>query len=262
MTNYAENSNTISIMKTLNASRPNTGVADELLSSGNVILSCGEDSAEVLQAFEPLLKAQPQQLHCYRGYSFTRYDHFTLVTAGIGTGCLEPLMYEILPLTRRIILIGTAGIVSGTADMLGRTYFICQAFLAGAAVHLQEGQQPLTPRFTGLSLSLLQPAVSVSSDYYYAFGALGSNDRRKVRAQLCDGQLRKKIHKHLLPGRLIDMEIGQFYHLSRIYGGDDLQYLAIKGVSNAAENFSEQHSNSLAVLQTSARHALRMLEAA
>ena len=103
----------------LNASRPNTGVADDLLSSGTIILSCGEDITEVHDTFEPLLKALPRRFHSYRGYTFAQYRGFTLATAGIGTGCLEPFLYEVLPATKRIILVGTAGLVSGTPRMLG-----------------------------------------------------------------------------------------------------------------------------------------------
>jgi hypothetical protein len=72
--------------------RPNTAVKNEVLQE-NLLLCCGEDTTELLLALPEV--GPPLLYHVYRCYRFWRFDGFTLVWTGIGTGCLEPLMFEL-----------------------------------------------------------------------------------------------------------------------------------------------------------------------
>src|SRR5688500_16227939 len=93
-----------------NRARPNTMVNDAFLHQ-SIILSCGEDPSELLAAARTAGLDKPCALHEYRCYRFWSFPICTLVWTGIGTGCLEPLLYEILRESRanKICLVGTAG---------------------------------------------------------------------------------------------------------------------------------------------------------
>src|SRR5687767_8943729 len=110
----------------MNPHRPNSGVSDEMLHE-NVILCCGEDFTELIQCFS---ESSLGIRHEYRCYRFLRFENFTLIWTGIGTGCLEPLLFEIfdVPIIKKIVLVGTAGAFQSTASM-GNFFWIAQAYL-------------------------------------------------------------------------------------------------------------------------------------
>ena len=89
----------------MNVLGPNTNASLELLQP-HCILCCGEDVSHFLQLLPTI-----QMYHEYRGYRFWRLPGFTLVLSGMGTGCLEPLMWELTrpKVIRQVMLIGTAG---------------------------------------------------------------------------------------------------------------------------------------------------------
>src|SRR3954469_7569890 len=130
-------------MPLLNKLPPNTGVPDEFLHR-RMILCCGEDAGELLQAAG---NEKPVEEFGYRCYRFWRFADFTLTWTGIGSGCLEPLLFEILsvPIIEKIILIGTSGALSDR-NSLGKPTIITEAFLAGAAVR-RSTNEALHPRW-------------------------------------------------------------------------------------------------------------------
>jgi hypothetical protein len=83
-----------------------------------VLLCAGEDSNELMHAL-PTDSLEIQLTHEYRCYRFwrcrSRTDKnrsFALVWTGIGTGCIEPLLCEVLSENtpvEQIVLVGTAG---------------------------------------------------------------------------------------------------------------------------------------------------------
>ncbi|HNX05660.1 MAG TPA: hypothetical protein PKI32_09165, partial [Opitutales bacterium] len=105
------------------------------LGAGRVILCSGEVESDLLAAFRG--RTGPV-LDCgrYRCYAFWRYADFTLILAGIGTGSLEPLLWEILRpgIVKKIVLIGTAGAVTAKAPALGTALPISQAWSCGGGI--------------------------------------------------------------------------------------------------------------------------------
>ncbi|MHB8736189.1 MAG: hypothetical protein ACYC6M_12885, partial [Terriglobales bacterium] len=156
---------------TLNPNRPNTGVTDEFLQE-NVILCCGEDPLELV---EQVKSFRPIALHKYRCYRFWRFPAFSLIWTGIGTGCLEPLLFEIyMPfIVRNIILIGTAGAVSSIIPD-GQAFCIKKAYSRACAVRTKNPEVPLFPHWKPPLPEDLQEdaATIVSTDYYYGFSTL------------------------------------------------------------------------------------------
>ena len=88
---------------------PNTKL-DSRLMQKNILLSCGEDTKELLT---PLAEIEEfSDYHEYRCYKFWKFSTFTLIWTGFGTSCLEPLLWEILKpnIAERIILFGSQAI--------------------------------------------------------------------------------------------------------------------------------------------------------
>jgi len=82
--------------------RPNTNVENSLLSE-RMVICCGEDAAELLQALRTEFPRQETAYHEYRCYRFWKFAEFTLIWTGIGTGCLEPLLFELFVCCRFVI---------------------------------------------------------------------------------------------------------------------------------------------------------------
>jgi len=103
----------------MNTLGPNTNASVTNLRS-DVILVAGEDRGEVLDVVRILIKSRIPTSYRYRCYEFWPFRSATVILTGIGTGSIEPLMWEILQprIIRRIILIGTAGLMSGIVPNL------------------------------------------------------------------------------------------------------------------------------------------------
>lgn len=244
-------------MKTLHK-RPNTGVPDRYLSS-DIILCAGEDQRELIRAVRQLMPEEKALHHQYRCFHFWKYSRFTLVLTGIGTGCLEPLIWELVESgkVRRIVLIGTAGYIGTRRDRHGEVYLIDQAFVAGTGVHVKNISKPIRPRFAGIDKLGLQRLSGIASDYYYALA--DSEDPRIRMAQASDPALsegRAKVKKN---DRLVDMETPQFYKLCEVYGAGRLEYVAIRGVANTVGAWEEQTSFAVAVLTKALHQAMTLL---
>ncbi|MEY4488847.1 MAG: hypothetical protein RIQ79_1355, partial [Verrucomicrobiota bacterium] len=169
----------------------------------------------------------------------------TVILAPIGTGTLEPLLYELLNTGRveRIVLVGTAGRLGGTRGPLGTAFPIAEATLSGTGLDREVHNQPLKPCWPE---PLAAPTASiVSSDFYYGFSPAA----------------RPGDYRHRLPGLrrdfellsssvdMVDMEVGQFYALCRLIPEQPgLSFLAIKGASNGVDNHGEQNTHAPSVL--------------
>ncbi len=225
---------------TINPRFPNSAVAENLLHE-NVILCCGEDCGELLTAVGRVMGAAPREPdHDYRCYRFWRESEFTLIWSGIGTGCLEPLLFEIFQpgIIRRIILIGTAGSTGRRPLAAGEAQLISEAWLGGSAVNLGNELLPLIPRYP-FSLSRQLPSASiVSTDFYYGF--YQGDDPARLRLRDAVPSLRSDVARIYPRVDLVDMECAQFYWLCGILGGDDTAFAAIKGAANAVPRPGEQ----------------------
>jgi hypothetical protein len=243
----------------LNKSRSNTGVDNAILHR-NILLCCGEDVSELLAAANKLGIGAVLGEHKYRCYHFWRFANFTLIWTGIGTGCLEPLLYEILVDTpvQTICLIGTAGLCRTRPGLIkGEAYYIAEARTWAAGVRPIAFDGALRPNWEA-NQSLVPKATIVSTDYYYGFSRI--ENQQLVRLRKLDGALSQDFQKILTEIDLVDMEVAQFYFICFAFGGVGLRWLAVKGPANDLDHFSEQIENSPLVLEKTFRSALILME--
>ena len=219
---------------------PNTNAPPNLLSP-RCILVAGEDRRNLLY----LLPSQENASHAFRGYEFWKQPEFTLILCGIGTGCLEPLIWELTRpgIVRELVLIGTAGKMPNASVEVGQPYAVIQAFLAGTGLDGEPLDETLTPCWP--LPPTIPAASSVSTDFFYGFGP------RLLTGEypFADGALRERYLDHCRRGTsLVEMEVAQFYAFCRAFGGKGLRYLAIKGVSNELGDDARQIAESRTVI--------------
>jgi hypothetical protein len=192
----------------------------------------------------------------FRGYTVWTLPTATVILASIGTGVIEPLLYELLGTGRagRIVLVGTAGRLGAGRLPLGIGFPITEAYLAGTGLDREVPDQPLRPEWPDLAAG---PVASiVSSDFYYGFSP--STRPGDYRHRLPG--LRRDFERLSASVDLVDMEVGQFYALCRLIPENPgLRFLAIKGASNGVDNHGEQNTHAPAVLLDCLEKALRAL---
>jgi hypothetical protein len=223
----------------------------------DAILCCGEDKSTFVAAllalgFPAAAVAAPE----FRGYTTWTLSDITVVLAPIGTGALEPILHELLetgPIAR-LLLVGTAGRLGARPLPLGAGHFITEAHLAGTGLDRELAGAAPTPEW---SAPLPGPTASiVSSDFYYGF----SPARRPGDYRHRLPALRRDFERLSTRVDLVDMEVGQFYALCRLIPDKPgLQFIAVKGASNAVENHAEQNEHAQAVLVDCLRLALSAL---
>ena len=243
--------------------RSNTGVPESFLHR-DLLVCCGEDRREMLHAIQAVMPGDVPSYR-YRCYEFWRYPSFTLVLTGIGTGCLEPLLWEVMDAktlkdkaARRLVLFGTAGYLSDDKSGCGKVFLVDGAYPAGCAVRLDPADLPVRPNFHGLDRLPNPRAEEISTDHYYAFSP--GTDPHKMAAKKSDKSLQDDVTKYWKDGRLIAMETGQFYHFCRCYGDAETQFAAFRGVANLADQFEQQGDNAVNVLRESFRQAVALLK--
>lgn len=221
-----------------------------------VILCCGEDKVALLDALGELGFPAGAPVSEFRSYTVWTLPSVTVVLSAIGTGALEPLLYELLTtgLVERIVLVGTAGRLRADGLPLGVAYPIREARVAGTGLDRECGDRalrPVWPEFPeGPSASI------VSSDFYYGFSpALAPGDYRHRLAGVRGDYERLSVEMDM-----VDMEVGQFYALCRLIpDAPGLRFIAIKGAANAIDNHAEQNTHAPSVLRDCLEKALRML---
>lgn len=237
----------------LDRRRPNTCVPDSFLSE-RCLLCCGEDYLELISALSSLgISAEGLPEHIYRCYRIILFDEFTLVWTGIGTGCLEPLLHEVLTsgLIMSITLIGTAGALNEKTPK-------------GKAAFIESAINGVTP-FATDNAPLEYPSSKapdgalkvLSSDLYYGFSAIDSPF--VTRLQQSVPGMRARFEALKVKADLIDMETAQFYRLCKVYGQDRLAFVAIKGAANNAADPHQQTFHSAAVLRSAVELGLGWL---
>ncbi len=218
---------------------PNTNAPASVLSP-DCILICGEDRSHIV----PLL-GDVTATHAFRSYEFWKQSHYTVILSGMGTGCVEPLIWELTrsPIVTRIVLIGTAGKMPGATIPIGDPRWISDAFLGGTALDGEGIPEPLHPRWNAPPNIAL--ADSVSTDFFYGFGP-----RMTERGYPFNrGALQRKYDQHLARGtQLVDMEVAQFYAFCERFGNGRVQYVAIKGASNELGAETQQVAESAGII--------------
>jgi len=236
--------------------RPNTMVPDEFLDE-RVLLCAGEDAPEFLGALESH-GLMPRAEHNYRCYRFWKLPNFTAIWTGIGSGCVEPLLWETLePGTpiRSIVLVGTAGLIGNDPTLCGKVYAVTRAYACATGVC--PDRLPVTARWPNLP-STIPRRTSLSSDQYFGFQKTTQPLVRKIQGK--DSRLRESLAKYWRSGRLLEMEVAQFYFLCQQLGSQDLQYLALKGVSNLDGKHATQVLLSRQILDHTVETALKLLK--
>ena len=75
--------------------RPNCGLPEDFFQE-NMIVCTGEDPDELKRAIKAVLPGKRPRFHQYRCYKAWKFSGVTIVISGIGSGCLEPLLFELL----------------------------------------------------------------------------------------------------------------------------------------------------------------------
>jgi hypothetical protein len=201
-----------------------------------VIVCAGEDQAELLAA-AVLHLPSIRDAWSFRCYRFWYADDILIAWTGIGTGCLEPLVFELCAAghPEKIALIGTAGLPQGSSLVLGECRPVTSAFARGNAINAV-GVDPSQSLRPNTSEAFNAECVAASTDFYYA-----------------------SLPEWWTPGiDLVDMEVAQFYHLcdrfSRL-ARIRTQYLAFKGAANRIGCPGEQLQHSAGVIADCLRQA-------
>jgi hypothetical protein len=240
---------------------PNTCIDVNLIAS-DVILCCGEDAQELLECLRRVCDTGGAVPHSYRGFGCLRLASFSVVWGGIGTGALEPLLWELFQSkrVRRVVLIGTAGLLGPQPGGIGKVYALSEAFLAGTALDESRIEQPLRPVFRDFQrLAQVPSETIVSTDFYYGFAGLGQRPGYPDIMRRAQESFAGRAER----ARLVDMEAGQFYFFCDVFRGErEIEYLAIKGAANSVADVDVQVSNSAAVLVEAITAAVRLFGAA
>ncbi len=237
---------------------PNTNLPRDFLKP-KTLLCCGEDSQEFLAAIEECTGQKFEVQSSYRCYRFWRFPDFLAAWTGIGTGCIEPLLFELLmpQKIKRIALVGTAGKFAHSRVDLIKAHICDPARCSYTALDKLIGGKLLRPKLPAGAPDLLVPhAGIVSTDLFYGF----SNDAMKAAFPLFTPALARAFHDDTSQMDLIDMEVGQFYFLSEKYGGLSLDaYIAFKGAANEMGKGQQQLANSQTTISECVQAALTFL---
>jgi len=235
---------------------PNTNAPAELLTP-RCIVCAGEDRPTLLDALRLAGFEPGPSRHSYRCYEFWKSGDVLIVWTGIGTGTIEPLLWEIFQpgVIEQIVLVGTAGRMAESGAALGRAYIVDQAFLAGTGLDGENLPQPLRPRWPGLPDGHAT-ASSVSTDFFYGFGPrLMTGDY-----PFASGALKRAFEEHTRRKTdLVEMEVAQFYAFCAAFPDAPSHFIAIKGVSNTVEVHGEQVENSRDAIAETLRMARGLL---
>ncbi len=234
---------------------PNTNASSDLLAPA-CILCCGEDRQTLLQAVEAAGLTRPWKNFSYRCYEFWKTDQWVLIWTGIGTGCLEPLLWEIFQpgIINKIVLIGTAGRMPDSLAAPGQVYLVDQAFLAGTGLDGEQLAEPLHPRWP--QPRRFAETSSVSTDFYYGF----SPKIESGEYPLASGRLRSAYSLHRKHGtNLVEMEVGPFYAFCAVLPNAPARFIAAKVVSNTVGDEGNQVPNSAQALKLAVAAAKALL---
>lgn len=222
-----------------------------------VILCAGEDQEELLRALA-LHPVNVQSTHAYRCYHFwrctSRFESrrsFVLIWTGIGTGCIEPLLREILfdgSPVEQIVLVGTAGQLRdfNSQSLTVTPVLMSPAYVGPSALSALGERGPLTPT---LAVEARLGTV-FSTDLYYLW------NQRTIPEW--DESYTSTFAEAWRKAQYVDMEVAQFYWLCRRFGGELVRYAAIKGAANELGVAGQQSANSLAVLNACIALTLRV----
>lgn len=231
---------------------PNTHTPIAYLAS-DVIICAGEDPTELANAFPSLPLSLPP--YAYRCYRFWRSESLSVIWTGIGTGCLEPLLFEILTprIVRRVCLVGSAGTIRASTHPAGTPCWIESAYSLGMSIDGWVGESALYPRWNSPLHAATPKASIVSTDFYYITSPAGL----QRFAPRIPASFTERYQQRTKTCELIDMETAAFFFFCELFGGESLtEYVAVKGASNSVDDQAEQVTHSAEVVRRSLRAAI------
>lgn len=238
---------------------PNTQLPAGLIRE-RVLIAGGEDRDEIQEALVERFDFSGAAHHRFRDYECWSDDRVSVIRCGIGTGSVEPLVYELLNGGRtdragesrgetgveRIVLFGTSGVPVYSRLEVGEAYVVAAATPFETALNSPGlypepvAFEPNWPAVGGRPF-----AASISTDRYYG-------DVPDAAADVFTSPPRTRV--------LIEMEVAQFYHFARRYAiGDPPLFLAVKGVSNRIGRHAEHAAQGPAALRNAAEMAHAIL---
>lgn len=235
---------------------PNTNLPLPMLAS-TCIISCGENHEHFEEALSSVFQELPTIKTRHKCYEFWRYIDFLAISSGMGTGAIEPLLWEILGhgIVKRIVLLGTAGGLRTGSFQLMQPVVVSEAFLAGTALDGELIPQPLVPRWdrpTGLAT-----VRSASTDFFYGFSPriIGK------RYPFDKGHLRERYFDLDKVVDIVEMEVAQFYCFCKEFDVTGrLNYIAIKAVVNSIDRQSDAIENSVGAVHQCVRATCKLLK--
>ncbi len=230
---------------------PNTNAPAGIISDDCVLIA-GEDPSMAEDAVAHCFGSCSWR-YAFRSYVFERREGVTTIYCGMGTGCIEPLLWELAESrrVRRLILAGTAGTMHRCRVAPDGAYVIDAARAAAAGLHAIGLGRVHRPRWN--PHAAFPTATAVSTDFYYGFG------HRVLDAS-------HPLHATDLPRLfseadedLVDMEVACFYALCRRFMPEEVQFVAIKAPANPAGQGESQLANTPAALERCLRIAVDLL---
>jgi hypothetical protein len=203
---------------------PNTNAPADVLSA-DCILCAGEDPTENEPHLAKLFGPK-RQVHAFRSYLFQKRDQLTTIFTGMGTACIEPLIWELRDCRiNRILLAGTAGQLRPGTEF-GKAYAVAAARSCGTGLDGIGLSGCFAPRWA--VDAGVPSARAVSTDFYYGFS------KTVLQAD-------HPLHQSRLPelfasaeADLVDMEVAPYYALCERLLPASTRYLAIKSPANPA----------------------------
>ena len=218
------------------------------------VLFAGEDASSteqtMLRSFGPI-----QQQHSFRGYVLQRRREVTTIFSGMGTGCVEALIWELNTSgrARRLILAGTAGLMPRARVSVGQAYVVRSARPSGSGIETLGIGNDFTPRWP--HLNEIATATIASTEFYYGFSEKAS----QAGHPYAPTRLAKLFADS--DADMVDMESASFYALCRLIMPESAQFVAIKSPVNPAGEAQEQHlGNAPGALEQCAIAAARLLK--
>ena len=186
---------------------PNTAARMSILQS-DCIMCAGEDRSEFLAALKTAGMTDPAADSKYRCYEFWNFGDRCAILTGIGTGCLEPALWEILqPGIVKSALYWSAQPGSCPAPA-SKSASLTSSIGPGSPVRESTCLRPicrLRPRWNIKAGTLV--ASSVSTDFYYGFGPQLVTGDYPIPA----GPLHRLYEMHARQGtQLVEMEVAEF----------------------------------------------------
>ncbi len=241
---------------------PNTNAPRDLLGP-DVIICAGEDRAELEEGLAKFgLASKPFRYRCYQWW---RAGNLTVIWTGIGTGCLEPLLFEILrpAIVRRLCLVGSAGTIREPSYPPGTPCWIESAYSLGMSIDRWVGESAQYPKWSSLptespsrgslSTESLPRASIVSTDFYYITSPAGlARFAHRLPADFAE-----RYRERTTTCELIDMETAAYFFFCGLFGDTSLdEYVAVKGASNSVDHQEEQVTRSASVVKRSLQAAI------